>query len=149
MVSKQEYDIMVKKASPNSKTFSNCVKAFIVGGLICLFGQSLYDLYEYLGAAKDNVGAYVAITLIFIAVLLTGLGVFDNIVNFAGAGAGVPITGFANAMAAPAIEHKKEGYIFGVGAKMFIIAGPVIVYGTVASMIVGAVHYLVQKLGGG
>ncbi|MCL2753423.1 MAG: stage V sporulation protein AC [Defluviitaleaceae bacterium] len=147
MVSKQEYDNMVKKASPNSKIFPNCLKAFFVGGLICVFGQSLHDFFEHIGVAKDNVGAWVAITLIFIAILLTGLGVFDNIVSFAGAGAAVPITGFANAMAAPAIEFKKEGYIFGVGAKMFVIAGPVIVYGTVASMIVGAVHYIVQKWG--
>ena len=148
MVSKQEYEGMVKAASPSSKTFGNCVKAFFVGGLICIFGQSLYDFFAHIGVAQENVGTWVAITLIFVAVLLTGLGVFDNIVNFAGAGAAVPITGFANAMAAPAIEFKKEGHILGVGAKMFIIAGPVIVYGTVASMVVGGIHYIVQKWGG-
>jgi len=136
---------MVQKSSPKSTTFKNCVKAFVVGGAICVLGQSLYAMYEHFGAQKDLAGSLVAITLIFIAIALTGFGVFDNIVNFAGAGASVPITGFANAVAAPAIEFKKEGFILGVGAKMFIIAGPVIVYGTISSMIVGAIYYFVQK----
>jgi len=145
MASKQEYKIMVQKASPNSKLWSNCLKAFVVGGFICLLGEWLYNMYEHLGAPKDHVGAYVAMTLIFLAILLTGIGKFDNIVNFAGAGASVPITGFANAVAAPAIEFKKEGYIFGVGAKMFIIAGPVIVYGTITSMVVGVIYYFIER----
>jgi len=140
-VSRQEYDEMVKKASPNSRIIANCVKAFVVGGGICVIGQVFYAIYGYLGASTENTSTFTAITLIFAAVLLTGLGKFDNVVKFAGAGAAVPITGFANAVAAPAIEFKKEGIVFGVGAKMFIIAGPVIVYGTLASMIVGVIYY--------
>ncbi|MDR2166670.1 MAG: stage V sporulation protein AC [Clostridiales bacterium] len=142
---RQHYDQMVKKASPNSKLGLNCFKAFIVGGLICVLGQFLYGLFESWGATNDQAATYVAITLIFSAVLLTGIGKFDDLVNFAGAGAAVPITGFANAMASPAIEFKKEGYIFGVGAKMFLIAGPVIVYGTLASMLVGIVYFFIQR----
>jgi len=144
-ISKTEYDEMVKKASPNSKILANCTKAFFVGGGICAFGQGLYALFAALGASAENVPAYVAISLIFLAVLLTGLGIFDNIVKFAGAGASVPITGFANAMAAPAIEFKKEGWIFGVGAKMFIIAGPVIVYGNLMAIIVGIIYFLTNR----
>lgn len=140
--SKSEYKQMVEKASPNSKIIGNCAKAYVVGGLICVFGQLLYGMYASLGANRDIAGALVAITLIFLAVLLTGLGKFDDIVKFAGAGASVPITGFANAMAAAAIEFKKEGLVMGVGAKMFLIAGPVIVYGTLASMVVGLIYWL-------
>ena len=139
----QTYKRMVEKASPNSPLGLNCLKAFLVGGVICVFGQFLHVIYENAGASKDAAGAYVAISLILLAIFLTGIGKFDDIVKFAGAGAAVPITGFANAMAAPAIEFKKEGYIFGVGAKMFIIAGPVIVYGTLASMVVGVVYYII------
>jgi len=141
---KQHYAQMVDRASPKSKMGVNSFKAFFVGGVICVIGQGLHDLFEAWGASANHAGAYVAMTLIFLAVLLTGLGVFDNIVDFAGAGASVPITGFANAMAAPAIEFKKEGYIFGVGAKMFLIAGPVIVFGTLASMVVGLVYFIIK-----
>ncbi|MCL2574495.1 MAG: stage V sporulation protein AC [Defluviitaleaceae bacterium] len=143
-MSKKEYGDMVKKASPNSKIVANCIKAFAVGGTICTFGQGLYALCGALGASRDMQGMLVAISLIFLAVLVTGLGKYDDLVKFAGAGAGVPITGFANAVAAPAIEFKKEGYIMGVGAKMFLIAGPVIVYGTLSSMIVGLIYYFVR-----
>ena len=143
-VSKEEYKKMVEKASPNSRIFSNCIKAFFCGGGICLFGQFLYGMYAGMGADRDMSGTLVAVSLVFIAVLLTGIGVYDDIVKFAGAGASVPITGFANAVAAPAIEFKKEGFILGVGAKMFIIAGPVIVYGTLASVLVGVIYYFVR-----
>ena len=143
-ISKKEYEKMVKKASPNSHIITNCAKAFVVGGLICTFGQVLYAIFGALGANRDMSGTLVAISLIFLAVMLTGAGKFDNLVKFAGAGAGVPITGFANAVAAPAIEFKKEGYIMGVGAKMFLIAGPVIVYGTLASMVVGFIYYFAR-----
>ena len=145
---KKHYAQMAEKAAPKSKMWLNCLKAFVVGGGICVFGEILYTLYESWITNAENAGSYVAITLIFLAIFLTGLGVFDNIVDFAGAGASVPITGFANAMAAPAIEFKKEGFILGVGAKMFLIAGPVIVYGTLASMVVGTIYYIFQKLGG-
>jgi len=139
---KKHYKQMVDRASPKSKVVLNCSKAFAVGGLICVLGQGLHDLYEHMGASSDQAGAYVAMSLIFLAVFLTGLGKFDNLVSFARAGASVPITGFANAMAAPAIEFKKEGYVFGVAAKMFIIAGPVIVFGTLASMLVGLIYFI-------
>ena len=143
-VTKKEYSVMVKKASPNSRLAANCAKAFITGGFICTFGQILYTIFMSWGASRDMTGSLVAITLIFTAVLFTGFGKYDDIVKFAGAGASVPITGFANAVAAPAIEFKKEGYVMGVGAKMFIIAGPVIVYGTLASMAVGLIYYFVR-----
>ena len=143
-MSKKEYGEMVKKASPNSHLVSNCAKAFVVGGLICTFGQVLYAIFGALGANRDMQGMLVAVSLIFLAVLATGIGKYDDLVKFAGAGAGVPITGFANAVAAPAVEFKKEGYIMGVGAKMFLIAGPVIVYGTMSSVIVGLIYYFVR-----
>jgi len=140
-MTKREYEKMVQKASPNSRLGVNCLRAFMVGGLICTFGQLLHNLFMGLGATNDQAGGFVAMSLIFLAVLLTGLGKYDDLATFAGAGSAVPITGFANAMAAPAIEFKKEGFILGVGAKMFLIAGPVIVYGTMASMVVGAFYF--------
>ena len=143
-MSKKEYGQMVKRASPNSRLLLNCAKAFVVGGLICTLGQVLYGIFAAMGANRDMAGMLVAISLIFMAVLATGIGKYDNLVKFGGAGASVPITGFANAVAAPAIEFKKEGYIMGVGAKMFLIAGPVIVYGTLASMIVGFIYYFTR-----
>jgi len=143
-MSKKEYGEMVKKASPNSRLLMNCIRAFVVGGLICTLGQGLYAVFGALGANRDMAGMLVAISLIFLATMATGIGKYDDLVKFAGAGAGVPITGFANAVAAPAIEFKKEGYIMGVGAKMFLIAGPVIVYGTLASMIVGFIYYFAR-----
>ena len=143
-VSKQEYKRMVEVASPKSQLGLNCFKAYVVGGCICVLGQGLYNIFEAAGAGRDMAGTLVAMSLITLGVLLTGLGVFDNLVKFGGAGASVPITGFANAMAAPAIEFKKEGHIMGVGAKMFLIAGPVIVYGTLASMVVGVIYYFVR-----
>lgn len=142
--SRSEYNEMVKQASPNSRLGINCAKAFVVGGAICTFGHFLGSIFEVMGASRDTSGALVAISLIFLAILLTGLGKFDNVVKFSGAGASVPITGFANAVAAPAIEFKKEGFIMGVGAKMFLIAGPVIVYGTLASMLVGVFYYFAR-----
>jgi stage V sporulation protein AC len=143
-ISKKEYGHMVKKASPNSRLLANCAKAFVVGGFICAFGQVLFGLFGALGANRDMSGTLVAVSLIFLAILATGIGKFDDLAKFAGAGAAVPITGFANAVAAPAIEFKKEGYVMGVGAKMFLIAGPVIVYGTLASMVVGLIYYFVR-----
>ena len=143
-MSKKEYGQMVKRASPNSRLAANCAKAFVVGGAICTFGQMLYAIFGAMGANRDMQGMLVAISLIFLATIATGIGKYDDLAKFAGAGAGVPITGFANAVAAPAVEFKKEGYIMGVGAKMFLIAGPVIVYGTLASMVVGFIYYFVR-----
>ncbi|MCL2387008.1 MAG: stage V sporulation protein AC [Defluviitaleaceae bacterium] len=141
---KQAYNKMVKSAQPKSAVFSNCLRAFLVGGLICAIAQVMYSLLEAAGVSQENVGTIVAAILIIVAILLTALRVYDKIGKFAGAGSIVPITGFANAIAAPAIEHKKEGLILGLGAKMFVIAGPVIVYGTITSVIVGLIYYFTK-----
>lgn len=139
----KEYDEMVKKASPNSPIFTDCIKAFISGGLICVIGQLMRNYFDGIGLSQDDTGLAVSLILIAAAVLLTGLGLFGKIGKFCGAGTIVPITGFANSVASPAIEFKKEGWIFGLGAKMFQVAGPVIVYGTVTSMFVGLIYYII------
>lgn len=142
---KQEYSKIVKKNSPSSNSGMNCLKAFLVGGAICAAGQGLTDLYILLGLSRDDAGTLCSISLIFIGVLLTALHVYDKIAKHAGAGTLVPITGFANAMSSPAIEFKSEGLITGLGAKMFVIAGPVIVYGVIAAVIYGAVYLVVSS----
>jgi len=141
---KKEYSKLVKKNSPNSKSLRNCVKAFITGGAICAAGQGLTDLYTALGLGKKDAGALCSVSLIFIGVLLTALHIYDKIAKHAGAGTLVPITGFANSVASPAIEFKSEGYIAGLGAKLFVIAGPVIVYGVTAAVLYGAVLFIIQ-----
>ncbi|MBO5019756.1 MAG: stage V sporulation protein AC [Clostridia bacterium] len=141
-LSKKEYSDIVKKASPPSPILKNCIMAFIVGGVICVFGELLMKLYAYLGLGQQQVKMLVPVTLIFITALLTSLQIFDDIGKKAGAGTLVPITGFANAVASAAIEFKTEGFVLGVGAKMFTIAGPVIVYGTVASVAYGIVYWV-------
>ena len=144
---KQKYQKLVEQKSPNSKLLGNSVKAFIVGGLICVFGQFILNTLKNMGQHHDNAAIYTAIALVFLGALLTGLGLYEKLGKFAGAGTAVPITGFANAMTASAIEFKKEGQIMGVGAKMFILAGPVIVFGTFASMIIGTIYYYYSKGG--
>ncbi|RGH34112.1 SpoVA/SpoVAEb family sporulation membrane protein [Ruminococcus sp. AM47-2BH] len=133
---------MYKEASKGTKWWVTIPKAFLFGGLICVIGQSLMDMCLYLGLSKDNASMSVSITLIFLSALLTGLGWYDRIAKHAGAGTLVPITGFANSVAAPALEFKTEGYILGLGAKIFIISGPVILYGTLASVLYGLIYYL-------
>lgn len=140
----QEYDKMVKKASPNSPILTNCLKAFVSGGIICIIGQLLLNFYTGRGISKDDAGLWVSITLVGISALLTALGLYEKLGKFCGAGTIVPITGFANSVVSPAIEFKKEGMVFGMAAKMFIVAGPVIVYGTLTSMLVGLVYYFVK-----
>lgn len=135
------YSEMVKKASPNTNMLSTCLRAFFVGGLICAFGQFTLDRFMGFGLDKEMASLYNTILLVFLGTFLSGLGVYQNLGKYAGAGSIVPITGFANSMASPAIEFKKEGWIAGVGAKMFVIAGPVIVYGIVTSVITGALYY--------
>ena len=142
MITKQEYSKLVKEVSPNSKKVKNFTLAFIIGGIICTVGQLFIELYTYLGLDEKTIKMFTPVTLIFLASLLSGLKVFDNIAKHAGAGTLVPITGFANAVVSPAIEFKREGFILGVGAKMFTIAGPVIVYGTVASVVYGVVYWI-------
>ncbi len=140
--SKKDYDQMVKEASKPSPKLKNFIMAYLVGGIICVIGQLLMEGYAALGLGLNQTKMLVPVTLIFLAVLLTLLKVFDNIAKHAGAGTLVPITGFANAVSSAAIEFKPEGFVLGVGAKMFTIAGPVIVYGTVASVIYGVIYWI-------
>lgn len=137
---------MAKKASPPSHKFTNALKAFLFGGTICAFGQFLNYLFERAGFSEDYVKAMTPSVLIIITAVLTGIGVFDKIAKHAGAGTIVPITGFANSVVSPAMEYKSEGFVLGVGAKIFTVAGPVISYGTLASVIYGAVYWLTTKL---
>ncbi len=145
-VSKKEYSKLVKKASPPSPKVKNFILAYLIGGLICVIGQLFMELYQYLGLSEKVVKMLVPVTLIFIASLLTGLKIFHKIAKHAGAGTLVPITGFSNAVSSPAIEFKNEGWILGVGAKIFTIAGPVIAYGTVASVIYGVIYWVIQMI---
>ena len=140
-VSQKEYGEMVKKASPNSKSCIDIPCAFVIGGLICVIGQALTDFYSYLGFDDRTSAAWCTVTLVLLSALLTGLGVYEKIAKHGGAGTLVPVTGFANAVASPAVEFKSEGYILGLGAKIFIIAGPVILYGTAASVLYGLIYY--------
>lgn len=135
----KEYGEYVNSKSQPSPLGKNLVWAFVVGGLICTGGQGLYNLYKYAGLNESGASTAVSVTLIFIAALLTGLGLFDKIAKRAGAGTLVPITGFANAMVAPALEFKSEGLVTGTAAKLFIIAGPVLVFGISASVIYGVI----------
>ncbi len=137
-----EYSQLVKKASPPSKSAKTIPMAFLVGGAICTIGQLFYNLYTALDMEKDMAYGCASVTLVFLASLATGLNVFDNLAKYAGAGTLVPITGFSNAITSPALEFKSEGLILGLGAKMFIIAGPVLVYGISASVIYGIIIYL-------
>ena len=134
---KQEYSDYVDKKSPNSPIFKNCFNAFWVGGLICSVGQIIMDFCVYNDMDNTSASTVVSITLIAISAILTSLNIFNKIGKFAGAGSLVPITGFANSIVSPAIEYKSEGYIMGVGGKMFTVAGPVLVYGISASVIIG------------
>lgn len=137
----KEYQKLVEKKVPASKLAVNCVKAFFVGGLICVGGQIILNFYTWLGLTKDSAAGATSITLIFIGILLTGLDIYCKIAKHGGAGTLVPITGFANAVASPAIEAKTEGLILGVGAKIFTIAGPVIAYGIASSFVAGLIIY--------
>ena len=139
---KNKYSKLVKEKSPNSNTFMECIRAFLIGGGICAFGEVLFEIYKRLGLDEKHDRALVSLSLIFIASVLTMIGVFDKIAKVAGAGTLVPITGFSNAVTSAAIEFKSEGFILGVGAKMFTIAGPVIVYGTVARVVYGIIYWV-------
>lgn len=147
-VSTKEYAQMNKKASPNTKSYKTIPSAFIIGGLICVIGQALTDLYLSTGLAKTEASAVTSVTLVLLSALLTGFKIYDNIAKVGGAGTLVPITGFANAVVSPALEFKSEGMILGLGAKMFVIAGPVIVYGILASVLYGVIIYIYTLFGG-
>ncbi len=132
-----QYKKMIKKIKPPVPKFKNIVKAYIIGGLICVVGQSFWNIYIYFNLSQSDAGIMATITMIFLGGFFTGLGVYDELGQFAGAGTIVPITGFANAMVSPAMEYKQEGLITGLGTKLYNVAGPVITYGMVSAFIVG------------
>lgn len=141
-MTQRQYDKLVQELCPRSPKGKDCLNAFLIGGTICLLGQVLVNAYGSWGLEKEAAGTAASMTLVALSALLTGLSLYDNIAKVAGAGTLVPITGFANAIAAPAIEFKTEGFILGVGAKMFTIAGPVIVYGVSASVVYGSIYWI-------
>ncbi len=141
-MTEKQYDALVSSMAPKSPMWKDCLGAFVIGGLICALGQLAINGYLALGLSKQNASAAGSMSLVALSALLTGLSVYDDIAKVAGAGTLVPITGFANAITAPAVEFKTEGFILGVGAKMFTIAGPVIVYGTAASVVYGLIYWL-------
>lgn len=145
---KQEYVEYVESRAKKSPLLKDCFFAFVFGGSICIIGQALSDLYTHLGVGEKDASTLSSISLIFIACLLTGLGVFDNIARIAGAGTLVPITGFANAVSSQAIDAKSEGFVLGVGAKSFTIAGPVVIYATVSGAIYGVIYYFITLIWG-
>lgn len=145
-ISNKQYDEMVKKASPNSPIVLDCIKAFLIGGAICCFGQLLFYIFRKSGMSLDESRSLVSIALIVITAILTGIGVFDKIAKHAGAGTIVPITGFANSVVSPAMEFKSEGFIMGTGASIFKVAGPVILYGTTAASVYGLIYFIVEKV---
>ena len=139
---KNEYRKFADSHAPTSNLLKDCIYSFVSGGFICVIGQIAGDFAKSMGVSEENVKAVIPVTIIFLACLLTGFGVFDKIASKAKAGTLVPISGFANAVCSSAIDAKSEGFVFGVGAKMFNIAGPVIVYGTAASVIYGIIYYI-------
>ncbi len=143
-MTEKEYGKLVQKMSPKSPIWKDCLNAFWIGGLICVLGQLAINGYTALGLEKTDASTAASMSLVALSALLTGLSLYDNIAKVAGAGTLVPITGFANSIAAPAVEFKTEGFVLGVGAKMFTIAGPVLVYGTVASVVYGILYYIWQ-----
>ncbi|MDD6800844.1 MAG: stage V sporulation protein AC [Firmicutes bacterium] len=138
------YKAYAEGRAKKSNLLKDCLKAFLVGGLICAFAQVLFELYSMSSLHTDDVKLLVSVSLIFLTALFTGIGIFDNIAKFAGAGTLVPITGFANAVVSPAIDTKAEGLVLGLGAKIFTIAGPVILYGTLASVLYGIIYFFVS-----
>ena len=143
---KEQYKKYASKRAPSSPCFANCIKAFFTGGAVCITGQALGDLYRALGISEDGVKTLIPCSLILIAMVLTGLGIFDKLAAFGGAGLLVPITGFANAVVSPAIDTTNEGYISGVGTKIFSIAGPVILFGTLASTVWGVIYFIIRTV---
>ena len=143
----KQYDQLVKKLTPNSNYVQGYVRAFWVGGVICTIGQLIAIAGEkWLGMTEASASMLTSVVLIFLGTTLTGLGVYDDIGRYAGAGSIVPITGFANSIASPAIEFKREGMVLGVGAKLFVVAGPVLVYGIVSSVVVGLIYWFAGRM---
>ncbi len=140
-ITEKQFDQMVSEATTKSTTMKNTIVAFFVGGAICTTGEGFINLYKYIGANQDDASIYATMTLILIAGIMTGFGLYSKLGTYAGAGSIVPITGFANSVVSPAIEFKKEGFITGTGTKMFAVAGPVIVYGILSSILSGMFLY--------
>jgi len=138
----KKYNKMVKESLPKSNILKNCFNAFWTGGLICVLGEFITQIFLIYNFELEIARTWSSVILIILGIILTGFGIYDELGKFAGAGSIVPITGFANSIAAPALEFKKEGYVFGVGAKMFVIAGPVIVYSVLSSVLIGALYYI-------
>ncbi len=141
-----DYDKMVKKASPNSHIFKDMLFAFLIGGSICAIGQIILNLVKDTGISKETSSTIVSIIMIFLGAFLTALTIYDKIADYGKAGTLVPITGFANSIVAAAMEFKSEGFIMGLGAKMFTVAGPVIVFGTISSVVCGLIYYFIKLL---
>lgn len=142
----QKFKTITDQTNPKPKIVRNCSRAFLVGGAICTIAQIFQELLLKYGFPEEDVKMLLPIIMVFLGALLTGVGIYDKIASYAGAGTVVPITGFSNAVVAPAIEFKKEGFVFGVAAKMFTIAGPVLVYGIGSSVIIGIIYYIIQLL---
>jgi stage V sporulation protein AC len=142
----KEYDSLVKRITPQNNLFVQMLKAFLTGGIICTIGQGILEAAKAMGLDKDMAGTWCSVLLILLSVVLTGLSLYQPIANFGGAGALVPITGFANSVCAPAIEFKTEGQVFGVGVKIFTIAGPVILYGIFTSWVLGLLYWIGKML---
>lgn len=147
-MTEKQYGKLVQEMAPKSPMGKDCFHAFWIGGLICVLGQLFMNGYGALGLGKTDAGTAASMTLVALSALLTGLSVYDDIAKVAGAGTLVPITGFANSIAAPAIEFRREGLVMGVGARLFTVAGPVLVYGITASIAVGVIYWIVGRLGG-
>lgn len=143
-ITPQQYSHMAEQAVPKSKSYINIPVAFITGGLICVLGQLILNTFMNMGFNKELSGTWTSVVLIVFSAVLTGTGIYEKIARHAGAGTLVPITGFANAVAAPALEAKTEGFILGAGSKIFTIAGPVILYGTAAAFIYGIIYYIIS-----
>ena len=143
---KQQYEKYVKGVTPTHNLWAQMIKAFIVGGIICVIGQAVLNYASGMGMDKQTAGSWCSLILVLIAVILTGLNIYPGIVKWGGAGALVPITGFANSVAAPAIEFQKEGQVYGVGCKIFTIAGPVILYGIFSSWVLGVGYWILKIL---
>lgn len=143
-MTEKEYGKLVREMAPRSPMWKDCLNAFWIGGVICVLGQLAINAYTALGMEKSDAGTAASMSLVALSALLTGLSIYDDIARVAGAGTLVPITGFANSIAAPAVEFKTEGFVLGVGAKMFTIAGPVIVYGLSASVVYGVIYWIIM-----
>lgn len=143
----ENYNQYVKKVTPTFSTAKNCVKAYVIGGMICVIGQGFTNFFFDRSGDIEMAKAYTTVCLIFLAILFTGIGLYQKLAKFGGAGTLVPITGFANSVAAPAVEYKKEGQVFGIGCKIFTIAGPVILYGIFTSWLLGLIYFIFKQVG--